>query len=47
MIIEAQQPVKKIEVVKQLPKTLIKTVLVQDGTNPFLKEKHKYIDELF
>ena len=43
MIIEAQQPVKKIEVVKQLPKT----VLIQDGTNSILKEKHKNIDELF
>ena len=42
MIIEAQQPVKKFEVVKHLPKT----VLIQDGTNSILKEKHKNIDEL-
>ena len=47
MIIEAQQPVKKIEVLKQLPKTVIKTVLIQDGRNSILKEKHKNIDELF
>ena len=38
---------EKIEVVKQLPKTVIKTVLIQDGTNSILKEKHKNIDELF
>ena len=47
MIIEAQQSVKKNEVVKQLPKTVIKTVLIQDGTNSILKEKQKNIDELF
>ena len=38
---------EKIEVVKQLPKTVIKTVLIQDGTNSILKEKQKNIDELF
>ena len=39
---------EKIEVVKQLPKTVIKTVLFQDGTNSILKEKqNKKIDELF
>ena len=32
---------------KQLPKTVIKTVLIQDGTNSILKEKQKNIDELF
>ena len=37
----------KIEVVKQLPKTVIKTVLIQDGTISILKEKLKNIDELF
>ena len=38
---------EKIEVVRQLPKTVIKTVLIQDGTNSILKEKQINIDELF
>ena len=38
---------EKIEVVKQLPKAVIKTVLIQEGMNSILKEKHKNIDELF
>ena len=38
---------EKNEVVKQLPKTVIKTVLIQNGRDSILKEKHKNIDELF
>ena len=38
---------EKIEVVNQLPKTVIETVLIQDETNSILNEKHKNIDELF
>ena len=38
---------EKNEVVKQLPKTVIKTVLIQDGMDSILKEKQKNIDELF
>ena len=38
---------EKIEVVKQLPKTVIKKVLIQDGTNSIPKETQKNIDELF
>ena len=36
-----EQPVKKIEVVKQLPKTVIRMVFIQDGKNSILKEKRK------
>ena len=32
---------EKIEVVEQFPKTVIKTVLILDGTNSILKEKQK------
>ena len=45
MIIEAKQPVKKLKL-NQLPKTVIKTVLTQDGTNSILKEKHESFVEL-
>ena len=37
---------EKIEVIKQLHKTMIKTDLIQDGTNSTLKEKHKNIVKL-
>ena len=33
---------EKVEVVKQLPKTVIKAVLNQDGTNSILKENKKH-----
>ena len=33
---------EKIEVVKQLPKTVIKTVLIQDGATSILKEKQNH-----